>query len=236
MVADLLERWSFLSPAGDQVEVTIRTIDTLDDLQRDLAALLEADPRLSPVAKVAGDLPLRRSPPGFESLASIIVSQQVSKASADAIFRRLEALDLLHDPALFAGEDPERLLGAGLSRPKLKTLVAAASACAEGSLDLHHLCRLPASEAMGSLTAISGIGPWTAEVYLLFAAGHPDIFPSGDIALQNAWQMIFATEKRPASKELAVLVEQWSPWRGTAARLLWAYYGAVKGRQDNSPV
>ena len=218
------------------MEETTRTIDTLDDLQLDLMALVDANPRLLHVAGVAGDLPLRRSAPGFASLASIIVSQQVSKASADAIFRRLEALDLLHDPALFAGEDPERLLGAGLSRPKLKTLVAAATACAAGSLDLRHLCRLPASEAMESLTAISGIGPWTAEVYLLFAAGHPDIFPSGDIALQNAWQMIFATEKRPAAKELAALAGQWSPWRGTAARLLWAYYGAIKGLKDKSPV
>ena len=218
------------------MEGTTRTIDTLEDLRRDLAALIEADPRLLPVAKLAGDLPLRRSSPGFASLASIIVSQQVSKASADAIFRRLEALDLLHDPALFAGEDPERLLGTGLSRPKLKTLNAAACACAEGRLDLHQMCRLPAAEAMEALTAISGIGPWTAEVYLLFAAGHPDIFPSGDIALQNAWQMIFVTEKRPAAKELAILSSDWSPWRGTAARLLWAYYGATKGMKDKSPV
>ena len=87
-----------------------------------------------------------------------------------------------------------------------------------------------------TVTAISGIGPWTAEVYLLFAAGHPDIFPSGDIALQNAWQMIFVTEKRPAAKELAILSSDWSPWRGTAARLLWAYYGATKGMKDKSPV
>jgi DNA-3-methyladenine glycosylase II len=218
------------------LEVTTRTIDTLDDLRRDLAALVEADRRLVPVAELAGDLPLRRSAPGFASLASIIVSQQVSKASADAIFRRLEALELLHDPALFAGEDPERLLSAGLSRPKLKTLNAAACACAEGQLDLHQMCRLPAAEAMESLTAISGIGPWTAEVYLLFAAGHPDIFPSGDIALQNAWQMIFGTQSRPSAKELAALTLDWSPWRGTAARLLWAYYGAVKGIKDKSPV
>jgi DNA-3-methyladenine glycosylase II len=213
-----------------------RTIDTLDDLRRDLAALLDLDPRLRPVAAKAGDLPLRRSPPGFASLASIIVSQQVSKASADAIFRRLQAFDLLHDPALFAAEDPDRLLGAGLSRPKLKTLMAAATACRDSRLDLHHMCHLPAPEAMEALTAISGIGPWTAEVYLLFAAGHPDIFPAGDIALQNAWQMIFATGERPAARELANLATAWSPWRGTAARLLWAYYGAVKGKQDKSPV
>ena len=226
---------SLFIAAGNQVEVRSGTIDTLEDLRRDLSALLENDPRLQSVADLAGDLPLRRSPPGFASLASIIVSQQVSKASADAIFGRLSALDVVHDPALFIVHDPERLLGAGLSRPKLKTLLAAASACAEGQLDLHHMCRLPAEEAILSLTAISGIGPWTAEVYLLFAAGHPDIFPAGDIALQNAWQMIFETENRPSAKELAALTTEWSPWRGTAARLLWAYYGVMKGMKDKSP-
>lgn len=212
------------------------TIDTLADLERALAALVSADPRLVPVAARAGTLPLRRSPPGFASLASIIVSQQVSKASADAIFGRLASLQVLHDPCKFLAHDPEPLLAAGLSRPKLKTLIAAASACAEGQLDLLHLCGLPADKAIASLTGISGIGPWTAEVYLLFAAGHPDIFPAGDIALQNAWQMIFATNTRPSAKELAVLTQVWSPWRGTAARLLWAYYGAMKGMKDKSPV
>lgn len=218
------------------VEVMQGTIDTLDDLERDLAALLQSDPRLKPVAEIAGPLPLRRSPPGFASLVSIIVSQQVSKASADAIFRRLEALNVLHDPAAVLGLSSDRLLEAGLSRPKLKTILAVCEACADGRLDLQHLCRLPAQEAMASLTAISGIGPWTAEVYLLFCAGHPDVFPAGDIALQNAWQMIFGGQTRPAARELAVLAQAWSPWRGTAARLLWAFYGAQKGRQNKSPV
>ncbi|MGB8816959.1 MAG: DNA-3-methyladenine glycosylase 2 family protein [Rhizobiaceae bacterium] len=214
----------------------MRTIDTLEDLQCDLSALLELDPCLRPAAEVAGGLPLRRTEPGFASLSSIIVSQQVSKASADAIFRRLEALDVLHDAALFALQEPERLLGAGLSRPKLKTLLAAAHACSNGGLDLHGLCHLPADQAIATLTAISGIGPWTAEVYLLFAAGHPDIFPSGDIALQNAWQMIFGTPTRPTAKELAASAQIWSPWRGTAARLLWAYYGVKRGLNGKTPV
>ena len=132
-------------------------------------------------------------------------------------------------------QDPERLLGAGLSRPKLKTLLAAAQPVRK-ALDLHGLCHLPAEQAIATLTVISGIGPWTAEVYLLFAAGHPDIFPSGDIALQNAWQMIFGTDARPSAKELAVLAQIWSPWRGTAARLLWAYYGVKRGLNGKTPV
>lgn len=218
------------------VEVMQGTLDTLDDLEHALGALVNFEPRLKPVAEITGPLPLRRSPPGFASLASIIVSQQVSKASADAIVRRLEALGVMRDPLVLLDSSPERLLAAGLSRPKLKTILSVAEACANGRLDLQHLCRLPAREAITSLTGISGIGPWTAEVYLLFCAGHPDIFPAGDIALQNAWQMIFGGETRPAAKELADLAQVWSPWRGTAARLLWAYYGVQKGHRNKSPV
>lgn len=214
----------------------MRTIDSLTDLEGELQGLLRADPRLKDAAAVAGDLPLRRSAPGFESLANIIVSQQVSKASADAIFARLAALGVLHDPHLVLAHDRDLLQGAGLSRPKLRTLIAAAEACAAGELDLFGLCSLPAPDAIAAMTAVSGIGPWTAEVYLLFAAGHPDIFPSGDIALQNAFQMIFGGDTRPGAKALAIHAESWSPHRGTAARLLWAYYGVRRGMGAKSPL
>jgi DNA-3-methyladenine glycosylase II len=99
----------------------------------------------------------------------------------------------------------------------------------DGTLDLNALCSMNAESAMTAMTAISGIGPWTAEVYLLFCAGHPDIFPSGDIALQNAMQMIFSLQERPTAKQAAQFAKDWSPHRGTAARLLWAYYGVMRG-------
>jgi DNA-3-methyladenine glycosylase II len=214
----------------------VGTIETLDDLGRELTSLLRIDPRLAPVAATAGALPLRRTSPGFASLANIIVSQQVSKASADAIYGRLAARDVLHDTGLFLRSDPEHLLGCGLSRPKLKTLLLAAAACEDGSLDLHGLCGLPAEEAINVLTKTPGIGPWTAEVYLLFSAGHPDIFPGGDIALQNAFQMIFDLSERPAPKTLNEAAQLWSPHRGTASRLLWAYYGVKRGNGGKTPV
>jgi DNA-3-methyladenine glycosylase II len=212
------------------------TIETLDDIERELAGLLQLDPRLKDVAKTAGPVPLRRSPPGFESLASIIVSQQVSRASADAITARLAGVGALLSPGAFLLLDDATLLGAGLSRPKLKTLSFVAAAADDGALDLAALCTMDADMAMATMTSISGIGPWTAEVYLLFCAGHPDIFPSGDIALQNALQTIFEMNERPSAKETALIAKSWSPHRGTASRLLWAYYGATRGGVLKSPV
>ncbi len=212
------------------------TIDTLDDINSELTCLLALDPRLVSVADVAGPVPLRRSNPGFESLASIIVSQQVSKASADAITARLVGVGALSSPHAFQALADEVLLGAGLSRPKLRTLRFLSQAAACGDLDLDALCTMDAEASMQAMTSISGIGPWTAEVYLLFCAGHRDIFPSGDIALQNAMQTIFSLNERPSAKQAALIAKDWSPHRGTASRLLWAYYGATRGGVLKSPV
>lgn len=214
---------------------SLTTIENEADIARELAALVALDPRLQSVLDVAGHVPLRRSVPGFRSMASIIVSQQVSKASAEAITARLDVIGSLNSALDFRHHGDETLLAAGLSRPKLKTLRNLSETVCEGSLDLDHMCSLPAEEAMATLTALSGIGPWTAEVYLLFAAGHPDIFPGGDIALQNALRDIFMLGERPSSKNASAFAESWSPHRGTAARLLWAWYGATKGGAEWSP-
>lgn len=212
----------------------MRRIETLDHISEGLDALCQADPRLAPVRSAAREIPLRLSPPGFPSLASIIVSQQVSRASADAIFGRLLQLvdPLTPQTMLAAGEAVYR--EAGLSRPKQRTLRAIAQAVGEG-LDLEHLCTLDAAEAMRRLTAISGIGPWTAEVYLLFSAGHPDIFPAHDVALQSAVGHAFGLNPRPAEKALRELAGSWAPWRGVAARLFWSYYREMKGREGAPP-
>lgn len=209
----------------------MQRIDTLDDIEAGLEALVLADMRLADIRSRAHAVPLRRSPPGFESLASIIVAQQVSTASAAAIWARLrEAIDPLTPQAYIdGGEEAWRF--AGLSRPKQRTLLAVSQALVDDGLDLHGLCDLPAEEAIAALTAIKGIGPWTAEVYLLFAAGHPDVFPAGDVALQAAVGHAFAHEIRPDAKALRLLAEDWAPWRGVAARLFWAYYTAIKGRE-----
>jgi DNA-3-methyladenine glycosylase II len=208
----------------------MRRIETLDHVYQGLNALCAADARLVRVREMAGEVPLRLSEPSFRSLASIIVSQQVSRASADAIFGRLTRLvdPLTAEGVLAAGETVFR--EAGLSRPKQRTLLAVACAVADEGLDLHHLCRLDSAEAMRTLTAVHGIGAWTAEVYLLFAAGHPDIFPARDVALQTAVGHALAIEPRPGEKALIKLAESWAPWRGVAARLFWAYYRETKGR------
>ncbi len=207
-----------------------RTIATTADIAEGLGHLARTDKRLAAAIASAGEVPLRRSEPGFASLASIVVSQQVSKASADAIQKRLEGLIVPLTPGQFlaAGEETWRL--AGLSRPKQRTLAAISQAVIDGALDLNGLCDLPAQTAMDQLTAVHGVGPWTAEVYLLFAAGHADIMPAGDLALQAAAHRILGLDQRPTAKELRDLAESWAPWRGVAARLLWAWYGQEAGR------
>lgn len=212
----------------------MRRISTIEDVSDGLAALCALDPRLEPVRLRAGDVPLRLSEPGFHSLISIVISQQVSRASADAIFGRLTRLvdPLTPEALLAAGEDTFR--EAGLSRPKQRAVLAIAEAVRDG-LDLTGLCGLDASEAIRAMTAVPGIGPWTAEVYLLFAAGHPDIFPARDVALQTAVGHALGIDPRPGEKALIRLAESWSPFRGVASRLFWAYYREIKGRDGAPP-
>ena len=209
-------------------------IATPDDIAEGLDALVALDPRLEGVRARCGPVPLRRSEPGFHSLASIMMSQQISRASADAIFARLTALldPLTPQAVLCAGDETFRL--AGLSRPKQRGLRAMAAAVTAG-LDLDGVCLLEADEAMAALTAVSGIGPWTAQCYLLFAAGHPDVFPAGDVALQSAAAHALGLAPRPGAKQLAAIAESWRPWGGVASRLLWAYYRQISGRDAAPP-
>lgn len=194
---------------------------------------MKLDPPLAPIREASGPLPLRLTEPGFVSLASIIVSQQVSTASARAIFGRLTVLANPLTPAAIINADLALFREAGLSGAKERTLLALSRAVEDG-LDLMHLVDLDAEEAIRHLSAVKGIGPWTAEVYLLFAAGHPDVFPSGDVALQTSVGHGLGMETRPDAKKLAVIAESWSPWRGVAARLFWAYYRTIRGR-DAAP-
>jgi DNA-3-methyladenine glycosylase II len=209
----------------------MQRIETTQDIARGLEALVMLDPRLHPVIEGAGDIPLRRSEPGFASLCSIVVSQQVSRASADAIDARLRRLiDPLTPENLLAG-GPTPMIEAGLSRPKQKTLAALAGAIHHDGLDLLALCAAPPDTAMDRLVAIPGIGPWTAEIYLLFCAGHPDIFPARDLALQAAVADWLGLENRPDHRALTRIAESWAPWRGVAARLFWSHYRQIKGRE-----
>lgn len=184
----------------------------------------------------AGDPPLRRRAGGFDGLARIIIGQQVSVASANAIWARFDAtITPLSAEAVLAHSDDD-LRGAGLSRPKVKTLRAVSQAIVDG-LDLNALAAIEEADAHAHLTAISGIGPWTADVYLMFCVGRADVFAPGDLALQVAAQMAMALPERPTADHLAMLAaERWRPWRGVAARMLWHYYAAAKAAKSGLPV
>ena len=179
---------------------------------------------------VGGATPLRRREAGFAGLATIIVSQQVSTASAAAIFGRLQARIVPLEAAGIAKATDEDLRACGLSNAKIRTLRAVAQAILEGSLDLKVLGDLDAEDAHKALIAVKGIGPWTADIFLLFCLGHPDAFPAGDLALQEAAKVALNLKRRPDAARLERIAERWRPLRGVAARMLWAYYRGVKAR------
>jgi DNA-3-methyladenine glycosylase II len=210
-------------------------IHTEADLAAATARLIAADSRLAAAHALAGPLPLRRRSGGFEGLASIVVSQQLSTASASAILGRLAAaIDPLDHAGMLQARTP-KLRRVGLSMGKIRTLRAIARAIRDGALDPKTLVDMPADDAHRLLMQVHGIGPWTADIYLLTCLGHADAWPAGDLALQEAARLALALKTRPTTKEMGPLAEPWRPWRGVAARLLWTYYRAVKGR-SGAPV
>ena len=209
-------------------------LHTESDLQAGLAQLIAADPRLVPVAEKAGAFALRRREAGFAGLCAIVCGQQLSTASAAAIRARLFAafVPFGHESVLKARTDKLKRLG--LSAPKIKSIRAIGKAVAQGRIDLTKVGEADADAAHAVLTALHGVGPWTADIYLLFCLGHADAFPAGDLAVQEAARIAFNLRKRPDPKALTKLAEAWRPWRGVAAHLLWAYYHAVKRREGVS--
>ena len=202
-------------------------IENDDHIALGVKALRRKCPFMRTAHDLAGNPPLRRRAAGFEGLVRIVNGQQLSVASASAIYARVEAtIKPLTAKKLLAASD-ETLRGCGLSRPKIKTLRAISEAVTAG-LPLHALADMPEEEAMGHLTSVSGIGPWTAEIYLMFCLGRADVFASGDLALQIAAQMLMELEERPTARQMAELALRWSPYRTVAAGLLWAYYAEAK--------
>jgi DNA-3-methyladenine glycosylase II len=171
-----------------------------------------------------GDPPLRRHAGGFEGLARIVVAQQLSSSSADAIWTRTVALAQPFGAESLLALGDGALRGAGLSRPKIRTLRALASAVAMDQLDLDSLARESTEVQREALTAISGIGPWTADIFDMFCVGRADAWAPGDLALQLSTQAVLGLEAKPSSRELEEIGERWRPWRSIAARLLWAHY------------
>jgi DNA-3-methyladenine glycosylase II len=206
-------------------------IRTESELDAAIAALVRLDARFAQALAVVGRPPLRKRADGFAGLAQIVVAQQVSTASAKAIWERLAAAFDPLDPTVIRRARTDKLARVGLSAPKIRTLKAIARAIDDGALDLPGLIHRPADEAHNTLTAIHGIGPWTADIYLLFCLGHADAWPAGDLALQEGARLLLALKARPTVKEMGPLAEPWRPWRGAAACVLWAYYRAAKQRE-----
>lgn len=211
-------------------------IETEHDIKSGVRALRRRCAVMRAVHEVAGDPPLRRRPAGLPGLARIVIGQQLSIASAGAIWSRFEvAFAPLSAAAILAGSD-EAMRSAGLSTGKMRTLRALAAAVADGRLDVDALGQLPEPVAREMLIAVHGIGPWTADLYMMFCLGRRDAFAPGDLALQVAAQRAFGLNERPQARALEDLAERWRPWRGVAARLLWSYYAAGKTTTPAVPV
>ena len=206
-------------------------LHTQADLDEAIERLIKQDARLKPILEIAGMPSLRRREPGFVGLAHIVCGQQLSTASAAAIWGRLAAaFDPFHHDALRRAR-ADRLGRLGLSAAKIKTLKHIARELAEERLNLDVLAEEDADAAHHTLTALPGIGPWTADVYLLFCLGHGDAWPAGDLAVQEAMKIGLGLKERPSEKQMAPLAEPWRPLRGAAAHLWWSYYRAVKKRE-----
>ncbi len=188
--------------------------------------LAMAEPRFAHALTLTGPLPLRRREDGFAALLSAIVSQQVSVASANAIWARLGAAGLTDRAAMAAATDDD-LRAAGLSRQKARY----GRALAQSGVDFDALRHMLTDEVVAQLTAIPGIGIWTAEIYAMFALGHADVFAPGDLALQEGARLLFGLPERPKDRALRQMAAAWSPWRSVAARVLWAYYHVEKNRE-----
>lgn len=207
-------------------EPVSRLITSDADVAEGAAWLAAREPRFAVALERTGVLPLRLEPDGFAALLSKIVSQQVSVAAARAIWGRVEDAGLTTPDAVLRAS-VEDLRAAGLSRPKVRY----AHALAEAGIDFDMLRCAPDAEVIKTLTAVSGIGEWTAQVYLMFNLGRADVFAPADLALQEAARLIFELPERPGPRELRLRAADWSPWRAVAARLMFTYYRVNKKRE-----
>lgn len=206
--------------------MTGRIIESLADVEHGARVLAKMCPRLAFAQAAVGELPLRRKPEGFDQLLSAIIGQQVSTASAAAIWGRMEGAGLVTESAVAAAtEDDLRVVG--LSRQKIRY----AHALAAAGIDYPALRAAPTEEVIATLTAVPGIGTWTAEIYAMFSLGRADVFAHGDLALQEAARVLYGLEARPREREMRQMARAWSPWRSVAARILWAYYRVDKSRE-----
>lgn len=206
-----------------------RIIETDADVAEGAAWLVGTEPRFAAVLAQTGPLPLRRRKGGFDNLLNAIIGQQVSVASANAIWLRLKDARLTNINNVRRASDDD-LRACGLSRQK----VLYAKSLAQSGINYRALESLPNGEVIKTLIAVKGIGSWTAEVYAMFSLGRADVFAPGDLALQEAARELFDLSARPNEGVLRQMALDWSPWQGVAARALWAYYRVMKNREGIS--
>jgi DNA-3-methyladenine glycosylase II len=221
-------------PGQPKVSMTVH-LKNQSDLEDAVHALVKQDPRLKPVLELTGMPALRQREPGFAGLAGIVCGQQLSTASASAIWARLTAAFDPFDHEVIRKTRADRLGRLGLSAAKIKTLKNIARELAAERLNLDVLAEEDADAAHHTLTALPGIGPWTADIYLLFCLGHGDAWPAGDLAVQEAVKIGLGLKTRPTVKQMAPLAEPWRPLRGAAAHLWWSYYRVLKKREGVLP-
>jgi DNA-3-methyladenine glycosylase II len=214
--------------AQENQKTLIRFIESDADLLEGMAHLSSICPILAQLSVDVKLPPLRRSKGGFAGLVSIILAQQLSVAAADTIERRLVARLKKITPDTVLKARSNALRTCGLSGAKVKTLKALAKAVKSGTLNFKKLDRLEPDLARDLLMRVSGIGPWTSDIYIMFALGHADGFAPGDLALQEAARIAYGWKKRPDTERLQKHAAAWSPWRGVAARLLWARYAQIR--------
>ena len=205
----------------------IGRIITSDACVAEGAAWLAAhDDRFAQALKRTGALPLRLRRDGFTAVLDAIVSQQVSVAASAAIWGRLKAAGLTGPRKIMSATD-EELRACGMSRQKIRY----ARELAASGIRYPALRNQPTEDVIQTLIEVPGIGRWTAEIYAMFSLGHADVFAPGDLALQESARVLFDLDVRPTEKALRQMSEDWSPWRGVAARLLWAYYHVANDRK-----
>jgi DNA-3-methyladenine glycosylase II len=201
---------------------------TADEIRALRADLCRVDPSLTLANAVTPAFAWRSRPAAYAGLLRLVAEQQVSVASAAAIWKRIEEGlgDVTAASVIAAGE--ERMRELGMSKPKARYAVAIARAEQAGEIDFAALATQDDDEAVATLTALLGIGRWTAEAFLIGGYGRTDFFPAADIALQEAVRLVDQADHRPTEKELYARAERWKPYRAVAAHLLWGFYTAVK--------
>ena len=208
--------------------MSFATIETKDDLRAGVQTLCAREPAFAKVYAATGLPPLRRKPGGLPGLLEIITYQMISLKAAAAIWQRMEERLAPFDAQFLAGLDDSIFMDCGLSGPKIRTVQAVLTHISSGKLNFDEFKAASNNQIFTTLTDIKGIGPWSAHIYLLTHLGRADIWPVGDLALQESARLLFKLESRPDTEQMRALAKPWQPWRAVAARLLWSHYKLVK--------